>query len=102
MNLIVLYPQPENPDKFESDYSSHIKLLHEKMEIPLDQKPYKLTKFYSGPGGKPPYYQMFTMPFKSAEELEEALSSPAMQEVAADANRISSGGAPTILMGKSS
>ena len=102
MNLIVLYPQPENTEKFESDYSSHIKLLHEKMQIPLDHKPYTLTKFSSGPGGKPPYYQMFSMPFNSEEELEEVLSSPAMQEVAEDANRISSGGAPTILIGKTS
>lgn len=102
MNLIVLYPQPENVEKFESDYSTHKKLLHAKMNIPMDQKPYTITKFLSGPTGKPPYFQMFTMPFNSAEELEEALSSPAMQEVAADANRISSGGAPTILIGKSS
>ena len=38
MNLIVLYPQPKNPEKFESDYSEHIKLLHDKRNISLDSK----------------------------------------------------------------
>ena len=42
---------------------------------------------------------MFTMPFPSAEALQEAMLSPAMQEVAADALRISSGGPPVILVG---
>lgn len=41
------------------------------------------------------------MPFESAEALEQAMSSSGMQEVAADANRISTGGAPTILIGQS-
>ncbi len=102
MNLIVLYPQPTNVEKFESDYTAHIKLLHEKTGIPNDVKPYSITKFLQGPEGNPPFYHMFTMPFDSLEALNEAMSSPGMQEVAADANRISTGGAPTVLIGKSS
>jgi len=43
---------------------------------------------------------MFTMPFDSQEALNAAMASPGMQEVAADANRISTGGAPVILVGR--
>lgn len=100
MNLIVLYPQPTDVAKFESDYTAHIKLLHEKTGIPNDVKPYTVTKFLSGPEGNPPFYQMFTMPFDSPEALNEVMTSPGMQVVAADAHRISTGGAPTILIGK--
>lgn len=100
MNLIVLYPQPKDVEKFEAEYSAHIKLLHEKTGIPNDLKPYTVTKFLQGPEGKPPFYQMFTMPFDSLEALNEVMTSSGMQEVATDANRISTGGAPTILIGR--
>ena len=100
MNLYVLYPQPTNVEKFKADYKEHVTLLHQKMEIPLDVKPYQVTRFLEGPAGKPPYFLMFSMPFKSAEEIQEVMSTSAMQEVAADANRISSGGAPTIMIGE--
>ena len=102
MNLMVLYPQPTDVEKFESDYAEHVALLHEKMGIPMEVKPYTVTKFVGSPDGKPAFYQMFSMPFDSAEALESALASEAMQEVAMDANRISSGGPITVLIGKSS
>lgn len=100
MNLIVLYPQPENLEKFETDYAAHLKLLHQKTGIPNDVKPYSVTKFLPGPEGNSLYYQMFSMPFDSAEALQQAMASEGMQEVAADANRISTGGTPIILIGK--
>ena len=99
MKLTVLYPQPLNQEKFESDYNAHLKLLHEKTGIPTDVKPYSITRFLSGPEGKPPFHLMFIMSFESQEQLEKTMSSPGMQEVAADATRISTGGAPTILIG---
>lgn len=101
INLTVLYPQPDDVEKFESDYADHIKLFHKKTGIPNDAKPYTVTRFAHGPQGKPPYYLMFSMPFDSAEALEAAMASPGMQDVAADANRISTGGAPTVLIGQS-
>ena len=99
MNLVVLYPQPTDVEQFERDYATHVELLHEKTGIPLEQKPYTITKFVEGPLGKPPYYQMFIMPFESAEALQTAMASDGMQAVAADSARISTGGAPTILIG---
>lgn len=100
MNLTVLYPQPTDVEKFKVDYTAHIALLHEKTGMPLDVKPYTITRFLPGPDGNAPFYQMFTMPFDSPEALNELMSSPGMQIVAADAHRISTGGAPTILIGE--
>ena len=100
MKLTVLYPQPLNQEKFESDYNKHLKLLHDKTGIPSSEKPYSVTRFISGPEGKPPFHLMFIITFESQELLEKTMSSPGMQEVAADATRISTGGAPTILIGQ--
>ena len=101
INLTVLYPQPTDVDQFESDYTDHLNLFHEKTGLPNDAKPYTVTRFVSGPEGQPDYYLMFSLPFDSAEALESAMSSSGMQDMAADANRISSGGAPTVLIGHS-
>jgi uncharacterized protein (TIGR02118 family) len=98
-SLNVLYPQPTDQNTFETDYAEHLKMLHDKMGIPADARPYTVTKFVDGPAGPAAYYQMFSMPFESVEAIGEAMSSPQMQEVAADANRISSGGHPVILIG---
>ena len=42
---------------------------------------------------------LFAMQFPSAEALRPAMGSSEMQEVAADAGRISTGGAPVMLVG---
>ncbi|MEJ7828185.1 MAG: EthD family reductase [Segetibacter sp.] len=99
LQLIVLYPQPNDVQQFEAAYANHLTLLHEKTGIPTSVKPYTVTKFLPTPEGTPPFFQMFTMPFESNEALQAAMSSAGMEEVAADANRISTGGAPTILIG---
>lgn len=97
--LAVLYPQPADGQQFEADYIIHTALLHEKMGIPPDVKPYTMMKFLNTPEGPAPFYRIFTMPFESMETLQAAMSSPGMQAVAADANRISTGGPITILIG---
>jgi hypothetical protein len=70
-----------------------------KTGLPTNAKPYTVTKFLPTPEGNPAFYQLFSMPFDSPETLQAAMSSAGMQEVAKDANRISTGGAPTILIG---
>lgn len=98
--LVVLYPQPTDAGQFEADYVAHTALLHEKTGIPTDVKPYTATKFFPNPdGSSPSFYRMFLMPFDSMEALQGAMASPGMQEVAADAFRISTGGAPVIMVG---
>lgn len=98
--LTVLYPWPINAEKFNADYEAHLDLLHEKARIPSGPKPYSVVRFLAGPDGNPPFYQSFTMAFPSAQALQEAMSTVGMQEVAADAERISTGGKPTILIGE--
>jgi uncharacterized protein (TIGR02118 family) len=97
--LIVLYPHPTDRQQFDRDYKEHLKLLHEKLQLAQQARPYTVTRFAETPVGKAAYYQMFSFPFPSAEALQQALNSPAMAELAADAVRISSGGAPVFLAG---
>jgi uncharacterized protein (TIGR02118 family) len=99
LKLIVLYPQPTDVQQFEADYVKHLALLHEKAGIPAEIKPYTITKMLPTPEGVPPFYQMFSMPFESPEALQATMASPGMQEVGADAARISTGGSPIILIG---
>ncbi|MDA7855257.1 EthD family reductase [Cyclobacteriaceae bacterium] len=99
MKLVVLYPQPKDVQKFNSDYNEHILFLNKKLNIPADMTAYEVTDFVSGPFGEPAYYKMWVMPFDSQEALNAALSTPEFQAVAADANRISNGGAPTLMIG---
>ena len=99
VKLLVLYPFPTDVQQFENDYRDHLSLFHQKMNIPNDVHPYTVTKIHSEPGNQAPYYQIFAMPFPSAEALQQAMSTPEMQEVAGDAVRISTGGAPVILVG---
>ncbi len=98
LKLIVLYPQPADVEKFEADYADHLRLLHQKTGIPANVKPYTVSNFLPTPQGISPYYKMFTMPFDSPEALQATMSSSGMQDVAADANRISTGGAITVLI----
>lgn len=99
VKLMVLYPQPSDATQFEKDYQAHLALFHEQMGIPSHQHPYTITKMLATPEGLPAYYQMFSFTFPSMEALQQTLSSKEMQLVAADANRISTGGAPVMLIG---
>jgi uncharacterized protein (TIGR02118 family) len=100
LEVVVLYPQPADVQQFEADYASHTVFFHEKTGIPATVKPYTITKFLPAPDGTLPlFYQMFTMPFESPEALQAMMSSAEMQEVAADASRISTGGLITVLIG---
>ena len=97
--MIVLYPQPTDIARFDRDYREHLRLLHRKMGIPEGVRPYAVTRFLDTPMGKPGFCQMFSMAFSSPEALAEAMKSLQMQELAADAARISSGGQPVMLVG---
>ena len=99
LQLMVLYPHPKDVEQFEKDYVAHTALLHEKTGIPVTERPYTVTKFLPSPMGVPAFYQMFTMPFDSPEALQATMASAGMLEVAADANRISSGGPITVMIG---
>jgi uncharacterized protein (TIGR02118 family) len=100
ISLIVLYPHPSDVEQFSKDYQQHLALFHQHMQVPLSEKPYSVLRFVETPLGKPAYYQMFSIPFPSEQALQQAMFSPQMQLIAADAVRISSGGAPVVMVGK--
>ncbi|WP_416306371.1 EthD family reductase [Neptunicella sp. SCSIO 80796] len=99
VKLMVLYPKPADPKQFDHDYRQHIELLHKKMDIPMDARPYTITQVLQDEQGNTPFYKIFSMPFESADILQQTMVTTEMQEVAADAVRISTGGAPVILVG---
>ncbi|MEM7549305.1 MAG: EthD family reductase [Bacteroidota bacterium] len=91
----VLYPQPTDTIQFDLDYSGHLNLLDSLMGYSQEDKPYYITKF----GTPAPFYQMFIMTFETREELDATINSKEMEEAGKDAMRISSGGAPIVLIG---
>ena len=99
VKLVVLYPHPKDPERFALDYQEHLALLRQKMGIPEGARPYSVTRFIDDPSSPAPFHQMFSMPFPSIEALQAALGSTEMQEVGADAMRISTGGPIVILVG---
>lgn len=99
IRLIVLYPHPTDVEQFSKDYQQHLALFHQNMQIPLSEKPYSLLRFVETPLGKPAYHQMFSIPFPTEQALQKAMLSPQMQLIAADAVRISTGGAPVVMVG---
>ena len=96
----VLYPQPTDTIQFNLAYSRHLDLLDSLMGYSQLDKPYYITKLDQEVYGNPsPFYQMFTMGFENREELEVVIKSREMEEAGRDAMRISSGGAPIVLIG---
>ena len=79
LQLTVLYPQPADVQQFEADYIIHTALLHEKMGIPPEVKPYTTLKFLNSPDGPSPFYRMFSMPFETMKTLQATRSSPGME-----------------------
>lgn len=98
VSLRVLYPQPTDVAKFAHDYEQHLELFHAKTLIPKENPPYTISKFHSTPLGEAAFYQMFSLPFESMLALQQTLANTEMQLIAADAVRISSGGAPVVLV----
>ncbi|MEZ4903008.1 MAG: EthD family reductase [Spirosomataceae bacterium] len=87
-------------DQFDKDYAAHIDLLHEKAGIPRDVVPYTITKFFLHQRGQPFSTKCFlclSILLKSCKLLWP--SAEAMGIVAADAIRVSTGGAPAFLVG---
>jgi uncharacterized protein (TIGR02118 family) len=98
VKLIVLYPYPKDTAQFDRDYEAHLKLLDEKSRP--DGLPYTVTRIQAAAdGSQAPYYRMFVATFPSMEMLQKVMSTPELQEVAADAVRISTGGPPVMMIG---
>jgi uncharacterized protein (TIGR02118 family) len=94
--LILLYPRPVDAEKFDRDYEEHLSWAPGK--IP------GLTKLMVGrvlgtPSGEAaPFCRVAELYFSSMTALQDALHSKGMQEAAADAVALSTGGAPVVFM----
>jgi uncharacterized protein (TIGR02118 family) len=93
--LIVLYPPPTDVAAFERQYHAE--------HAPMVQKIPGLKKFVAAkalgaPAGAPLYQRVAELYFDSMEALQAAMGSAAGQEAVAHAGRISTGGAPIVLI----
>jgi len=91
--LVVLYPEPADPDHFRDYYvSTHLPLVR--------RMPGLLAFRYSievaATQGQTPYFAVFEAEFADAAAMTAARSSPEGQQVAADAVNYATGGAVVI------
>jgi uncharacterized protein (TIGR02118 family) len=92
--LVVLYPQPTDPDTFEKAYATeHIPLMHEKMKGMTAV----VTKMLGTPAGPAPHFYMVEIYAPSIDAIKAFLASPDGQQVAGHAAKISTGGPPEVV-----
>ena len=97
VKVTVLYPQPTDADTFEQAYEAHKELVAEFMPGYID---YSVVRFMPNMDGSPaPYYMMAILTYPSGGVLNTVMSNPDSRKVGKDAMRISTGGAPVILVG---
>ena len=91
-----MYGHPKDSGAFEHYYSeTHLSLVAKTQGIVKAE----YTKFLPNPDGSAPaYYRMAELYFAGAAEMQQALSSPEGQAMAADLGNFATGGV-TILFG---
>lgn len=95
--IVVIYPRPTDVGAFEKAYiDEHVPLAVEKIK---GMTTFAATKVVgASDGSTPPFYRIAELYFPSMEALQECAGSPGMQEAAAHAFAISTGGPPIILV----
>jgi uncharacterized protein (TIGR02118 family) len=100
--LIVIYPYPSNVEEFENAYTNeHIPLAFEKIK---GMSKFVASRVVATPdGSQPAFYRLAelhfpSMSFPSMSALQETAASAGLQEAAAHAISISSGGPPYFLV----
>ena len=92
----VLYGHPNDTGAFEKYYNeTHLSLVAKTNGVVKAE----YTKFLPGPDGSAPaYYRMAELYFEGPAEMQQALTSPGGQAMAADLANFATGGA-TIIFG---
>lgn len=94
--LIVMYPQPVEPDAFEKVYAhEHVPLAVKNL---AGKTKIVATRVLSAPAGAPPFYRIAEVHFPSMEALARCAESQGGKETLAHAAKISSGGPPVIMI----
>jgi uncharacterized protein (TIGR02118 family) len=96
VKLVVIYPQPKDDDASEKVYQDeHVPLAVAKLG---GKSKIVATKILGSPRGTPPFCRIAEVYFPSMQTLEECAASNDGKETLAHAIKISSGGAPVILV----
>src|SRR5213595_21533 len=96
VKLMVMYPPPKDVQAFERLY------LDEHVPMAVKQLAGKTklvaTKVQGSPQGKPAFYRIAEVHFHSPEALQACAASAGGKETLAHAAKISTGGAPVVLI----
>jgi len=96
VKLMVMYPPPKDVQAFERLY------LDEHVPMAVKQLAGKTklvaTKVQGSPQGKPAFYRIAEVHFPSPEALQACAASAGGKETLAHAAKISTGGAPVVLI----
>jgi len=94
--LIVIYPRPKDVEAFEKIYlAEHVPMAVEKL---AGKTKIVATKITASPQGDPPFHRIAEIYFPSRSALEACAATLGAQETLANAAKISTGGAPLILI----
>lgn len=95
IKLTVLYGHPEDPQAFEEYYANE--------HLPLAAKIPNVQRFEAGrvsaadEESQPPYHHIAELWFESAEQMEQALSSPEGEAATGDILNFATGGATVLV-----
>jgi len=94
--LMVMYPPPKDVQTFERVYlDEHVPMAVKKL---AGKTKIVATKVQSSPQGKPAFYRIAEVHFPSLEALQACAASAGGKETLAHAAKISTGGAPVVLI----
>jgi len=96
VKLIVMYPRPTDVDAFEKVYQDeHVPMAVEKL---AGKTRFVATKVIGSPQGESPFYRIAEVYFPSMDALQTCAASDGGRETLAHATKISTGGAPVVMV----
>jgi len=96
VKIVVIYPRPTDEAEFERVYSEeHVPMIEDKLK---GLTRLVLTKVMNSPQGKVSAYRLAEVHFSTLEDLHKATDSDGGKELIAHAVKISTGGAPLMLV----
>ena len=96
VKMVVIYPRPQDEAAFEKAYKDeHIPLVERKVK---GLTRLVLTKVNGSPQGKVAAYRIAELHFASMDDLTKIVESDSGKEVIANAQKISTGGPPIMLV----
>jgi uncharacterized protein (TIGR02118 family) len=96
VKIVVIYPRPHDEEAFERAYKDeHLPLAEQKLK---GMTRLVATKILTSPQGKVTAYRIAEVHFSSLDDLNKCMESDGGKEVVAHAAKISTGGAPLLLV----